>query len=217
MLYVQSYYREITEYPTLNDYKIPNEYVREITSPGDSYTVGIGSNGKDDHFSDSCWFADGKCGRYKKGWPEQLRDHSGWKDLQNDGDRQNNYGACSGHVIDQIEKQQLSLGEPKEGQFKAIGKPQLIVLTAGGNDFLFGDVVLKCILRIYGGLSGNCEKTIKSIEDKITKRDEAIKLYQGLFSHIIVAGRLSKGATNPEEFQVYIGAYIPFFNAGEYE
>jgi hypothetical protein len=257
MLYVQSYYRNIEEYPTLDDYQIPNENVREIVSPGDSYTAGIGSNGKEDHFQDSGTFAEGKCGRYKKGWPEQLRDHaqptikklsnaprsakerqakntlnfelseglalvaravtsSGWKDLQLDGHRQNNFGACSGHVISQIKELQLGLGDPVDGQFKAIGKPQIAVLTAGGNDFLFADVILKCVLRLYGVGSGNCENTLKEIEDKISKRDEAIKMYQDLFAHLIVAGRLAKGATNPAEFQVYIGAYIPFFNASEY-
>lgn len=48
-----------TEEPTLEDYKQPNEYLKTILSPGDSYTAGIGSNKMEDHYADSGWFADG--------------------------------------------------------------------------------------------------------------------------------------------------------------
>lgn len=35
---------------------------------------------------------DNGCCRYAKAWPERLRDHSGWGQLQGDGYRRNNFG-----------------------------------------------------------------------------------------------------------------------------
>jgi hypothetical protein len=72
----------------------PNQYLKTIWSPGDSFAAGIGSNGNSDWYKDSGRMDDKGCSRYAKAWPEQLRDHPGWGDLQGDGYRRNNFGVC---------------------------------------------------------------------------------------------------------------------------
>jgi hypothetical protein len=62
--------------PTLEDYKVPNQYVKIILSLGDSYTAGTGLNGPKHLYLDSGTFKEG-CSRYSKAWPEKLRDHPG--------------------------------------------------------------------------------------------------------------------------------------------
>jgi hypothetical protein len=129
---------------TLDPYKSPNEYVRTIFSPGDSYTAGIESNGNIDHYRDSGNMNSGGCSRYAKAWPEQLREHPGWDELQGSGYRRNNFGACSGALMKDVMEKQLEPGQNDDNdQYKKIGKddwaPQLAVLTAAGNDAQFSE------------------------------------------------------------------------------
>jgi len=121
-----------------------NEYVMVIFSPGDSYTASIGSNGKDQHYADSGFVSDKDCSRYVKEWPEQLRDHPGWDEPQGTGWRKNNFGACSGALMKDIRDHQLKPGENNNNdKFKNIrsgdGAPQIVVLTASGNDTHFSE------------------------------------------------------------------------------
>lgn len=120
----------------------PNQYLKVILSPGDSYTAGIGSNGPGDHYADSGFVANDGCSRFRLGWPELLRDLPRWKDQQGDGWRKNNFGACSGATIQDTMGKQLHPGENKdEDMFKKVGvypnAPQIAVFTAGGNDMKF--------------------------------------------------------------------------------
>lgn len=73
----------------------PNQYLKTIWSPGDSFTAGIGSNGNGDWFKDSGTMNDKGCSRYGKAWSEQLRDHPSWGEVQGDGYRRNNFGVCA--------------------------------------------------------------------------------------------------------------------------
>jgi hypothetical protein len=72
----------------------PNQYLKTVWSPGDSFATDIGSNGNSDWHKDSGRMDDKGFSRYSKAWPEQLRDHPGWGDLQGDRYRRNNFGVC---------------------------------------------------------------------------------------------------------------------------
>ena len=68
-----------------DDYERPNQYLKVILSIGDSYTAGVGSNGPGDHYVDSGDYADGGCSRFRRAWPESLRDLPDWTEQQGDG------------------------------------------------------------------------------------------------------------------------------------
>ncbi|KAF2653827.1 SGNH hydrolase [Lophiostoma macrostomum CBS 122681] len=200
---------------TLQSYSQPNEYVKVILSPGDSYTAGIGTRGTTDKYGDSK-----DCSRYAYAWPERLRDHPGWDELQGSGWRKNNFGACSGAKMQEIRTLQLELGDSNDGdQYKKIGQgdlaPQIAVLTASGNDVGFSTIVLQCIYAVpWGDLT--CDQALAQAEYTIiTKKDDFKNQLQQLWGDIIVAGRIAKGAHPPESFQVYQGTYINFFNEGD--
>ncbi|KAF2000519.1 SGNH hydrolase [Amniculicola lignicola CBS 123094] len=203
---------------TLADYSQPNEYLSVVLSPGDSYTAGIGSNGPSNWYKDSRTVGDDPpgCSRYAKAWPERLRDYQGWEELQGPGWRKNNFGACSGAVIDGIMEKQLQLGQNRdEDEYKKIGEgdlaPQVAVLTAGGNDANFSQIITYCIFR--WDTDKTCEEVLAPVEDDITtRRDEWKKHFKSLWSKIIAVGRAAKGADPPESFQIYQGGYIPFWN-----
>lgn len=105
----------------------------QITAVGDSYTAGIGSNGKRDKLKNSF-----KCSRYDKAYPNQLvRDH-GWQDWNSQTTPALNFGACSGDTTKELLSEQLKQDDV-ELPYISVGKPQLIVMTIGGNDVGFSE------------------------------------------------------------------------------
>ncbi|KAF2747025.1 hypothetical protein M011DRAFT_59934 [Sporormia fimetaria CBS 119925] len=212
MKYVQLLYPNTAKYPSTLPHTTPKEKVKTIYAPGDGYTAGLGANMRDDVFWDAGYAWYGGCGRYKFAFPERLRDHSGWKDFQGDEQRRTNFGACAGHTIPAITKYQINLGENLDAhQFKAIGNPHIAVLTAGLWDFGFRNLINDCILGPLG--TANCDNTLNDIEGKLNDehKDENKKQFKRLLAHLVVGGRLATDLEKPEEFQVFVGTYIPPF------
>jgi hypothetical protein len=102
--------------------------ITEFNALGDSFTAGIGSNGLDDYIRTSF-----DCDRFQQAYPLKMT-----SDARLTGDPQSrklNFGACSGNKIPDVRDKQLS-DSPEQG-FVAFGKPQLAVMTIGGNDLGF--------------------------------------------------------------------------------
>ncbi|GME29000.1 putative esterase family protein [Neofusicoccum parvum] len=179
--------------------------ISEILAIGDSYTAGIGSNGLPDRIEGSF-----DCSRYDQAWPLQLQGKDDWSQFNGDTHPVLTFGACTGHKMDDLVKNQLKQGDPNPNlEFTNIGKPQISVLTISGNDAEFGDAVNDCILRAW--LPGDCDQRLTGIGNKINDQPFKNQLIQTLVQ-VIAAGRQAKGANPPEAFQVYIAGYVGFWN-----
>lgn len=81
---------------------LTTDRITEWIALGDSVTAGVGSNGLEDYIrgSDSCH-------RYKHSYPVQMQENTRWpRDAR---DRKFTFGACSGAMIDDVEKNQVCL------------------------------------------------------------------------------------------------------------
>lgn len=113
-------------------YTPPTQNIDTILAIGDSYTSGEGANGASDHITSS-----GHCDRYQRAWPAQLASDPAW-DIFNGGQPSLVFGACSGAKMADLVTRQLKQGNPKtKSQYTSIGKPQIAVMTIGGNDANF--------------------------------------------------------------------------------
>lgn len=104
--------------------------ITEWTALGDSYASGYGSNGLKDYDRHSF-----DCNRFQQAYAVQMN-----ADARLPGDphtRRLNFGACSGSSFASLRAKQLT-DSPSQG-FVAFGKPQIAVVTIGGNDLGFGE------------------------------------------------------------------------------
>ena len=108
----------------------PNEPIVEWTAIGDSYTAGIGSNGptgKEDGSKN--------CARYNMSYPDQMNSDDRWGGAVALMDRKLNFGACTGDVMVDVTKNQLS--QQAAAPYKNFGKPAIVTMTISGNDLGF--------------------------------------------------------------------------------
>lgn len=122
--------------PTFKAYAKPAEPVREFIALGDSYTAGCGANGdvNGERFAGDAY-------RGKHAYPMQMYgDADNW--LEVNGDKtlpRFSFPAYTGDTSVELIKEQLTQGEYKANnrelpRAQPFGKPQLAVMTIGGND-----------------------------------------------------------------------------------
>ena len=102
--------------------------ITEWLAIGDSYTAAIGSNGIDDYDRTSF-----DCQRYLQAYPLKMNRNPRMPGIA--GDRKLNFGACSGKKMKDVRDNQIK-DKPAQG-YVAFGKPQIAVMTIGGNDISF--------------------------------------------------------------------------------
>ena len=112
----------------------PSQQVTDFNAIGDSFTAGIGSNGRNDYDPTS-----GDCRRYKEAYPYELQEDPTWDEINDNRNPTLHHGACSGATMDLMVQHQLTPGEDfRRVPYLNFGKPQLVVLTISGNDADFG-------------------------------------------------------------------------------
>lgn len=120
---------------------------------GDSFTSGIGSNGLPDYMTPSY-----DCARYKKAWPVQLSNMRDWSDFNVNQPRLT-FGACAGAKTFDVIGKQLRQGDPQNVELTPIGKPQIGVMTVGGNNVEFS----KYVTNGLQGCALLSQRTVSSI------------------------------------------------------
>lgn len=112
----------------------PTQQVTDFNALGDSFTAGVGSNGKQDRDKTS-----GECRRYAKAYPYALEDDDTWNEINGNHKPLLHHGACTRAKMDDLIDKQLKPGEDNHNvHHRFFGKPQLAVLTIAGNDADFG-------------------------------------------------------------------------------
>lgn len=120
--------------PTFVSYSKPKEKIQEFIALGDSYTAGTGCNGNSERLA-------GDALRGQRAYPMQMStDDDHWA-FVNHGDRtlpRFSFHAYTGDKSLKLIDQQLKQGEYKDDKNlprnQPFGKPQVAVLTIGGND-----------------------------------------------------------------------------------
>jgi hypothetical protein len=120
--------------PTFIPYSQPSQNVVEFIALSDSYTAGTGSNGINEDFA-------GDALRGQHAYPMQMAsDAESWAAINNGDDTLPwlSFHAYTGDLSMDLVKNQLRQGDHKDDKTlprgQAFGKPQLAVLTIGGND-----------------------------------------------------------------------------------
>ncbi|KAF1836712.1 hypothetical protein BDW02DRAFT_628580 [Decorospora gaudefroyi] len=198
--------------PTFTPYSRPSQKIREFIAAGDSYTAGPGCNGNDEIFA-------GDAVRGKRSYPMQMStDADNWGFINGD-DRLPRF-SFPAHTSDTTVK--LVVEQLKQGDFsdrntalprgQPFGKPQVAVVTIGGNDAKLSTILNDCIYR--GWNPGNCDETLASLQRDIDNGSLREKINYALYE-VAHAGRQAGGADPRESFQVYVLGYITFFNEEE--
>lgn len=117
-------------------------------------------------------------------------------------------GSCSGAKMAQLRDEQLKQGDPKDERTSPIGKPQLAVLTIGGNDVLFSSVVNDCIYRAdFTKKMKGCDERLAEVNG-IMDKPEFKRELMDTYADILKAGRDAQGADPAESFQIYVGKLV---------
>lgn len=119
--------------PSFVPYTKPTQKISEFIALGDSYTAGTGCNGNDEKMG---WNAV----RGKRAYPMQMsQDQDSWAFINNDQTLPRfSFHAYTGDKVQELVTQQLKQGDYQEGndadRNQPFGKPQIAVVTIGGND-----------------------------------------------------------------------------------
>lgn len=120
--------------PSFVPYTLPNQKTEEFIALGDSYTAGTGCNGVDEAMARDAV-------RGKRSYPMQMSlDTDNWGFINN-GDEtlpRFSFHAYTGDTGQELITKQLTQGDYKDDKdlprAQPFGKPQVAVLTIGGND-----------------------------------------------------------------------------------
>jgi hypothetical protein len=120
--------------PSFVPYTQPNQKIEEFIALGDSYTAGTGCNGLDEIMA-------GDALRGKRSYPMQMsQDQDNWAFINNGDDTlpRFSFHAYTGDTSETMLVKQLIPGDYKDDKnlprAQPFGKPQVAVLTIGGND-----------------------------------------------------------------------------------
>ncbi|RYP22868.1 hypothetical protein DL765_001464 [Monosporascus sp. GIB2] len=200
--------------PTFIPYSRPAQKVEEFIAAGDSYTAGTGCNGLNEIIA-------GDALRGKRSYPMQMStDKDNWGFINGDETLPRfSFPAYTGDTTVELVSKQLIQGDYKDNnrnlpRGQPFGKPQIAVVTIGGNDAELSNILNDCIY--LGWRPGDCQATLSALQKEIddgTLRDKVnYALYQ-----VAHTGRESGGANPRESFQVYVPSYITFFNEANTE
>ncbi|KAI9711679.1 MAG: hypothetical protein M1812_007112 [Candelaria pacifica] len=168
----------------------PNFYdhsdIKSWAALGDSYSSGIGVG--------STLTSSGSygCSRYDGGYPTIINTSPSL----GDGNRKFQYFACSGATTSDVLNKQLS----------SLDKPQMVTLTAGGNDVGLTEILNQCIYQ-WGGKSNQCENALVASEKSIDSTDFASNLDR------MLRGVQAKLAD--KDARIYYVGYAKFFGIGD--
>lgn len=125
--------------PSFVPYTRPNQKIEEFIALGDSYTAGTGCNGLDERLS-------GEALRGKRSYPMQMSQHKDNWAFINNGDEtlpRFSFHAYTGDKSADLVVNQLTQGDYKDNDMRPrgqpFGKPQVAVLTIGGNDAMLSE------------------------------------------------------------------------------
>lgn len=120
--------------PTFVPYTKPNQKIEKFIALGDSYTAGTGCNGNDERMG-------GDALRGKRAYPMQMSQNEDNWAFVNNGDEtlpRFSFHAYTGDTSQELVVEQLQQGayedKPDRPRGQPFGKPQVAVLTIGGND-----------------------------------------------------------------------------------
>lgn len=120
--------------PTFVSYSQPSQKVEEFIALGDSYTAGTGSNGLKELIA-------GDAARGQRAYPMQMAsDADSWATINDEDDTlpRFSFHAYTGDLSMDLVKKQLTQGDYRDDKnlprTQKFGKPQLAVVTIGGND-----------------------------------------------------------------------------------
>ncbi|KAE8135882.1 SGNH hydrolase-type esterase domain-containing protein [Aspergillus pseudotamarii] len=195
--------------PTFVPYTKPNQKIEEFIALGDSYTAGTGCNGNDEIMG-------GDALRGKRAYPMQMsQDKDNWA-FVNNGDEtlpRFSFHAYTGDTSQELVVEQLQQGayedKPDRPRGQPFGKPQVAVLTIGGNDAGLSSILNDCIYRAW--LPGDCQTTLNALQQEIDNGNLRDKVNYAMYQ-VARAGREAGGANPRESFQVYVLEYLTFFD-----
>nr|POF17828.1 hypothetical protein CFP56_13240 [Quercus suber] len=175
--------------PTFVPYTKPNQKIKEFIALGGSYTAGTGCNGLDKIIA-----ADAVRG--KRSYPMQMSDDlDNWGSI-NGGENtlpRFSFHAYTGDTTVELVTEQLKKGDHRDDRNlprnQPFGKPQIALLTIGGNDVMLA------------WLPKNCQETFSSLQSDIDSGVLRGKINYALYS-IADAGRAAGGLNRPESFQL---------------
>lgn len=127
-----------TDSPSFTAYSKPNQKVEEWIALGDSYTAGTGCNGLGEIVA-------GDAVRGQRSYPMQMStDTNSWEYINGDSTLPRfTFSAYVGDTTVELVTQQLTQGAFMPNNVNlprhAMGKPQLAVVTIGGNDAGLGE------------------------------------------------------------------------------
>lgn len=160
---------------------------------GDSYASGMGAG--ETH---------GRCRRGAGAYPVQLAataPHAKFEHIACAGAHVDDLLLCNPHlayVVDGGSNCQIDMWRNPE-------TTDLATLSIGGNDLGFYHLINACVVRIYFGLSGDCDEYIRTAQETLRNGVLAGKVVKAL-DQILEKSRRS-------HFQIVMTGYAPFFNA----
>ncbi|KAI9167330.1 SAGA-associated factor 73 [Paramyrothecium foliicola] len=161
---------------------------------GDSYSAGIGTgfNGTEDD-----------CRHGLHGYPILI--HEDLEDTEGPNRTTFQHLACTGSTIDD-----MLAGSPVSqiDQFNTTSTADFALLSIGGNDLGFFEIMNNCIFRFYGPYSGTCEMALQNSEQAIAGKDFEHRLRIAIME---ILDRV-KWEKRPW-FTITVTGYAQFFNA----
>ena len=177
---------------------------------GDSWASGVAYNNDIDFDNNQ-----GKCLRVKDAWGPQMKNDDSWV---TNGQKMT-FTPCAGAVFKDVTSIDNHTNPPQLDTL--VDKPSLVVMSMGGNNAFFADIVNSCIYngdpRVDYGLpfhldtqgTGECKKTLAKADDVLSSgelADGLTKTIDAIFLHAAQNGF-------PSDFRLYINSYVDFFNA----
>ncbi|TVY27287.1 Lipase [Lachnellula hyalina] len=181
---------------------VPPTLNRDITdwlAIGDSFSAGISADVPADELN---W----SCSRFKQSYPNQMNNNQ--RLPGHSTSRTFVFGSCSGGKMEDVIKDQITLGNPVLADNNPkIGKPQIGTISISGNDLGFGEIVNACLYHWTG--YGDCTALLKAAHAKLDDPGKAFE-YEVLdvFSKVMARARSANS-----NFQLYITGYVEFWNA----
>ena len=170
------------------DLYTPHDLPIEWTGAGDSYTAGPGAGNAFDELPDP-----NNCYRSTGSYVVQLS-----QNFPFDSGNKYQFIACTGDKTQDFLNVQVDL-------ISTDPPPDFLIMSLGGNDVGFSDIVKACLLKPGGPVSADCDTTVQSSIDKINDQDlqdQLFKVYDAVFDKMPA----------DYHYQLYQLLYHHFFN-----